>query len=323
MFKYRWIVPVLLSIILSIYLYSGRLPSTSKSTPAGLLLRPLTKTLSTGITTNTRLFQLVPNPAIYILDYQTLHDQGETFNRIAVFLEFKDAPKDRVLDDVALATFLARHQQNPDTVFFGHDYRAADLVRFFATAQASGVELNTAETKLREVLIQLDFMRMQTGKPVMVAPEKALISVTQPQPDNPATRENEAVTSSTRRTVLSHELSHGEFFTHPAYAVYCQTFWREKLTVHQRAAFTRFLADQGYDIDNTALLINEFQAYLAYSGDDGKFFRSDVVKDLTGAEIACLRERFLAYSPALFKPLVEHQGRCTPPPLLTGRGNGN
>ena len=37
-------------------------------------------------------------------------------------------------------------------------------------------------------------------------------------------RTNETITETTRATMLHHELSHGEFFSDPAYAVYVHAF---------------------------------------------------------------------------------------------------
>jgi hypothetical protein len=121
-----------------------------------------------------------------------------------------------------------------------------------------------------------------------------------------------------RKTILSHELGHGEFFTNPDYARYCDDFWHQHLSAAQRVAFTRFLSlVQHYNARNEYLLINEFQAYLAYSGVDGYFFGYDVVVGIGAGEMAQLRDQFIAHSPARFRPIqaTEIAERQHPPPL--------
>jgi hypothetical protein len=249
-------------------------------------------------------FQLRENPRIHVLDYESLHAQGQALNRIAAFLEWQEAPKSRVLDDQALAAMIERTSENPDTLFFGHDYRAADLVHFFNSARLSGIALNEEEQALLALLLEAEFMRSDRGRFSSIPPEKVLIAIPSVQADNPRSPQNESITQSMRVTILSHELGHGEFFTNPDYARYCEDFWRNTLSAPQREAFTRFLSlAQHYDARNERLLINEFQAYLAYSGIDGDFFGYDVVAGISAEEMKRLRERFIAHSPANFRPL--------------------
>jgi hypothetical protein len=252
------------------------------------------------------LFQLAENPRIHVLDYESLHVQGRALNRIAAFIEWREAPKERVLDDQALTQMIERTSENPDTLFFGHDYRATDLARFFTSAQRSGILLNEEEQSLLALLIDQGFMRADREGFTIIPPEKVLIAIPRTQADNPKTPQNESITTPMRKTILSHELGHGEFFTNPDYVQYCKDFWRDSLSVSQREAFTRFLASvQHYDVRNEYLLINEFQAYLAYSGVDGYFFGYDVVAGISAEEMAQLRKQFIAHSPAHFRPVQE------------------
>lgn len=288
-----------------------------KSPPKIIPLPPASAPLSQGISpekasfeaivnathNGTALFQLAENPRIYVIDYESLHVQGRALNRIAAFVEWQEAPKDQVLDDKALATLLERTSENPATLFFGHDYRATDLARFFTAVQRSGVVLNEEERALQALLLGQNFMRAGKDGFIPISPEKVLVSIPKEQDDDPQTPQNESVTWLMRRTILSHELSHGEFFTNPNYARYCEEFWHHQLSDAQRAGFMRFLSSaQHYDVRNETLLINEFQAYLVYSGMDGIFFRYDAVPGIDETEMLRLRERFLTHSPALFKP---------------------
>lgn len=252
------------------------------------------------------LFQLAENPLIHVLDYESLHMQGRTFNRIAALIEWHEAPKEEVLDDQALARMIEGTSENPDTLFFGHDYRATDLARFFNIAQRSGIELNEEEQALLSLLLDRGFLRTDSDGFRIIPPEKVLIAIPRTQADNPQTSQSESVTMSMRKTILSHELGHGEFFTNPDYARYCENFWRNSLSVSQREAFTRFLSStQHYDAQNESLLINEFQAYLAYSGVDGYFFGYDVVAGIRAEDMARLREQFIADSPTRLRPHAE------------------
>ena len=250
----------------------------------------------------TALFQLAENPRIYVLDYGSLQVQGQTFNRIAAFIEWQEAPKEQVLNDRGLAMLIEHASENPATLFFGHDYRATDLARFFTVAQRSGVVLNEKERALQALLLDQGFMRAGKTGFIPIPPEKVLVSIPKEQDDNPQTPQNESVTWLMRRIILSHELSHGEFFTNPDYARYCEEFWHHQLSDAQRKGFIRFLSSaQHYDVHNETLLINEFQAYLVYSGTDGTFFRHDAVPDIDETEMLRLRKQFLTHSPALFK----------------------
>lgn len=288
-----------------------------RSPPKIIPIPPVSAPLSQGITpkktsfetivsathSGTSLFQLVENPRIYVLDYESLHVQGRTLNRIAAFIEWQEAPKEQVLDDRALAMLIEHVSENSATLFFGHDYRMTDLARFFTVAQRSGVVLNEDERALQALLLDQGFMRAGKTGFIPIPPEKVFVSIPKEQGDDPKTSQNESVTWLMRRTILSHELSHGEFFTNPDYARYCEEFWHHQLSDAQRAGFIRFLSSaQHYDVRNETLLINEFQAYLVYSGTDGIFFRYDAVTGIDETEMLRLRERFITYSPALFKP---------------------
>ena len=264
------------------------------------------------------LFQLTENPRIHVLDYENLQAQGRALNRIAAFIEWQDAPKERVLDDQALAEMIERTSENHDVLFFGHDYRAADLARFFTAVQRSGIVLNEEERALLALLLDQGFMRADQDGFSIITPEKVLVAIPRAQSDSSKAPQNESVTMPMRKTILSHELGHGEFFTNPDYARYCQDFWYQQLSAAQRAAFSRFLSSvQHYDGGNEALLINEFQAYLAYSGVDGYFFGYDVVAGIGAEEMAQLRDQFITHSPAHFRPAQETETaeRQHPPAL--------
>jgi hypothetical protein len=209
--------------------------------------------------------------------FPNLHQQAVTLNRIAVFVEYAKAPRDRVLDDAALREAIAAGRVSFDDFYEGHDYRAADLARFFATADADGVMLNDAEKHLRANLNQLGAAPPGYG---------ALISL-------PGA--GDGVDAPTRAAILRHELSHGLYFTDTAYAAMVTSFWQNTMSAQQRDGFRRFLGDGHYDTSNDDLIRNEMQAYLIHT-HNARYF-APAAAGLTDADAASLRAAFLIAMP--------------------------
>lgn len=211
-------------------------------------------TIRDHVARNLTVFRFAPAPAIVVLDFPTLALQGATLNRVAALVEKAGLPRDRVLDDAALAAAIRAGGDTPETYYFGHDYAAGSLARFFALADADRVALNAAEEWLRTLLRQLGWF----------APGAVGALITLPRVPQPAVA---ALDTAARATILRHELSHGLFFTAPAYAAYVQRFWDTALSDDERAAVRRFLGTQGYDVANPELIRNEMQAYLLFTPD--------------------------------------------------------
>jgi hypothetical protein len=85
--------------------------------------------------------------------FPSLAAQGATLNRAAALVEKAGLPRDRLLDGVELAAAIARSGDTPETWYLGHDYRSADLARFFALAERDRVALTEAELWLREQFV--------------------------------------------------------------------------------------------------------------------------------------------------------------------------
>jgi hypothetical protein len=228
---------------------------------------------------DTLLYRFTADPAIVVALFPSLHEQALTLNRIAVFLEYAGAPRTRVLDDASLHETIAEGHMQFDYFYDGHDYRAADLARFFATADADGVALNASEKHLRADIARLRGTRLGFG---------ALISLPQAGAD--------ALDAATRAAILRHELSHGLYFTDPAYAAVVAKFWQTTMTDQERANFRHFLGNGRYDTTNDDLVRNEMQAYLIHTPDP-RFF-SPAAAGLSDAEVASLRAAFVAAMPA-------------------------
>ena len=164
-----------------------------------------------------------------------------------------------------------------ETFYYGHDYPAEALVRFFALADAQHIQLDPQEERLRALLRQLGW-----SGPNAVG---GLISL-------PAVGSAPNVTMAARTSILRHELSHGEFFSDPDYAAYVHNFWLTALTEAERANVRKFLASEDYDVTDEVLMYNEMQAYLMFTRDP-KFFRPELV-GLTPGRLADIQARFLA-----------------------------
>jgi hypothetical protein len=223
-----------------------------------------------------QVYRLKPAPDIRVLLFSSLTLQGETLNRIGAFVEKAGLPRDRVVDDRELATAIAKGHDSVETYYYGHDYRAADLARFFATAGADHTVLRPEEVALRQVL-------QREG---LLAPGAVGAIISLPPPGNDGIRDTQG-----RAAILRHEISHGVYFTEPAYAAYVRRFWDTGMTEAEREKFRRFLGGEGYDTGNDDLMRNETQAYLVFTPD--KRFFSAAAVDLSDAETAALQRKFL------------------------------
>jgi len=232
------------------------------------------------------VFRFAPNPDIVVLDFPTLLEQGLMLNRVAALVEKAGLPRDRVLTDTELDAAIRQHGDTIETFYYGHDYPASALTRFFELADRNHVQLNGQEEKLRHLLQQLGWLTPGI--------HGGLISIPQVGADA-------NVTMSARSSILRHELSHGEFFSNPAYADYVRRFWQANLTEKERTGMRRFLGSQEYDVADEDLMLNEMQAYLMFTLDPHFFRPADVgmteerrnqlqAEFLRGLDVAWLRD---------------------------------
>jgi hypothetical protein len=226
------------------------------------------------------VFRFSSNPRVLILDFPSLAEQGRMFNRIAALTEKAGLPRDRVLDDSALDAAIRDSGATPATYYDGHDYSAADVMRFFAFAQRDGIALTAEEHRLRTLALREGW----TGPGV----SGAVISI-------PRAGAAAALDRTARSVILHHELSHGEYFTVPEYAAHTRRFWQQTLTEQERGRFRRFLAASGYDTGNEDLVTNEMQAYLVHTRDPSTFNAAMV--GMSEAQFKALRAAFIAAMP--------------------------
>jgi hypothetical protein len=239
------------------------------------------QTILNHVATRLTVFRFADNPRILVLDFASLREQGLMLNRVAALVEKAGLPRDRVLTDAELDAAIRAGGDTVETFYLGHDYSAAALARFFALADAGHIKLDPQEEKLRTLLQQLGWFAPGVSA--------GLISL-------PAVGSDGRITLAIRAAILRHELSHGEFFSDPAYAAYVHKFWLTQLTAEERAGVRQFLASEEYDDKVEELMYNEMQAYLMFTRDPA-FFRPEMA-GLSPARLAELQSRFLAGMPA-------------------------
>jgi len=226
------------------------------------------------------IFRFAANPRIVVLDFPSLRMQGLMLDRVAALIEKAGLPRDRVVDEADLLAAIHAHGDTISTYYYGHDYSAADLARFFALAEEDHIALNPEEQRLHALMSQLGWFAPGV--------RAALITL-------PRLGANPYVTREARDVILTHELSHGEFFSDPAYAAYVREFWRNDLTASERAGMRRFLGKEEYDTTDRELMLNEMQAYVMFTRDPAFFRAADI--GISDARRAALQRSFLAGMP--------------------------
>ncbi len=241
------------------------------------------------------VFRCRDAPSVLVLSFPSLSQQGDMLDRLAAFVEKAGLPRDRVLADAELDAAIRQSGDTRETYYYGHDYRAADAARFFAVADRDHIVLNAEEERLRALLKRAGMLT-----PGAVG---ALISI-------PPLTDSQQIDASSRATILHHELSHGVFFTDPAYAAYARNFWFKVLNDVQRAGFRRFLGTEGYDTANEDLMLNEAQAFLVHT-EDNRYFSPDHA-GLSVEAAARLRAIFVSGMPDRWLMTATKTARSSP-----------
>lgn len=226
------------------------------------------------------VFRFADDRRILVLDFASLYQQGMTLNRVAALIEKAGAPRNRVLPNDELLAAIQADGSTVANYYYGHDYSAPALRRFFELADAEKIALGPDEAWLRHLLDQVGWS----------APGAAggLISI-------PAVGADPNVTLSARYAILHHELSHGLFFSDPDYAGFVHDFWNAALNDDERAGVRKFLGSEGYDTTFEELMYNEMQAYLMFTRDPAFFTPARV--GMTPQRLADLQTQFLRRMP--------------------------
>jgi hypothetical protein len=233
-----------------------------------------------GAADDLAVFRFAANPRIVVLDFASLRDQGLMLNRTAALVEKTGLPRDRLLTDPELDAAVHASGDTVETYYYGHDYGAASLVRFFALADRDNIRLRDGEAALRRLVRQEGWFDAAT--------RAALISIPQAGAD-------EHVTLSARATILHHELSHGEYFTNPAYAAFVHQFWAQTVGPTEREQIRSYLHSAGYDAGLEDVMENEAQAYLMFTNSP-EFFTPEMF-GMSAERVAELRAGFFQAMP--------------------------
>lgn len=240
------------------------------------------------VTKRFTVFRFRPDPLILVVDCPGLREQGMMFDRLAALIEKAGEPRDRVLSEAEFKAVLAAVHSTVGTYYYGDDYPASAMRRFFRLAAAEKLTLTPEELRLKHILHRAGFLKPGANG--------AVISIPQAGPGH-------RVTLHVRAVILRHELSHGAFFTLPAYRKFVYHFWNDVMTGQERAGFQAFLAREGYDPNEHELIVNETQAYLVFTRDR-EFFRASAV-GLSPATVNALRATFIATMPDFWlRPLA-------------------
>lgn len=256
----------------------------------------LTELLQAAPSTRMRWARFKANPAVLVIEYPNLYEQGLAMNRLAAMFEKRMARRDRVPTDAELADLMRRSGDSVASFYQGHDYPAAKVARFFSLAETQRVTLNPQELQLRSLMLEAELISRSTAAAFQPVSSQAVVSFTGVQPDDPATAADERVDGVRREAVLRHELSHGEFFTNPAYRAHCTKFWRQALRESERRLFSAYLKGLDYNPADEELMANETQALLMHTPDARAFNASNL--GISDAALAQLRARFRVGEPS-------------------------
>lgn len=201
------------------------------------------------------MVRLRENPRIFVLLFPDLDIQAATLNRVAALVEKASLPRDRVVDGAELAQAIAAAGEQAATWYLGHDYRGADIARFFRLAAAQDIPLTEGERWLAARFAEARALVPATA-------EIALISVANP---------DHRFDAEARNAILRHEIGHGQFFTRPDVAAHVRMVWADRFNAATRDAFRGFLGREGYDTANEELMANEAMAFLLFTPDP-RFF---------------------------------------------------
>ena len=193
---------------------------------------------------------------ILILLTKTYAVQAQYLTRLAFFVE-KQGYRGTILTEQEA---LRLHGWN------AHDYAPQDLANFFNLASAENFPLSAKELELRQKLIAQKLL-IPTSAGHWKAGQGALLGISDESPPP------------LRSFLLTHESFHGLYFTTPQYRQTVAQIWSQ-LPSACRQQFRNFLAQAHYDVTDSPLVVNEFQAYSLQQYSDGwsDFFTDKVLK---------------------------------------------
>jgi hypothetical protein len=233
-----------------------------------------------------RIHRLTDVPGVLIFDYPSYMAQAVALNRVAALVEKRHLPRDRIVARDELDRYIRARGGRYITFYYGHNYDPGELARFFGLAAADGVALTPGERDLRRALLAEDVIRETADGVAPGAGAAYVVSLVAADAPDVAPEFGERA----RRVALAHELGHAWYAVNAPYRRYARAFWYDAMTDGERAAFRGFLARRSYDTSNEALVIDEAQAFLAFTPDAGVV--NDDALGLPQGRLAQLRARF-------------------------------
>ncbi len=210
-------------------------------------------------------FLLSDLPRVLVLPQPDLRQQGQVFGRMVAFMEKAGLPRTRVPTQVELEQWRQRSGQGIERLTLGNNLEACRLARFYNLAHWQGEPLSADESSLLDKLLR---WRVLARTPNGYVPgEGAVIVLSFPLASELPGCESCRVSEADSRTILAHEYQHAKHAVDPALRHYTEWYWFNRTSVLLRSHVLRFLERRGYDTAQQPLVLDEFHAFLAQSGD--------------------------------------------------------
>jgi len=177
-------------------------------------------------------------PETLIIDFKTRDIQDRFVKRLVFFLE-KKGFRGSLLSNEELE---GRHGWN------ANNFLPEDLARFFNKAQDEAFNLNPEEKDLRQALIAWGVLQLDAHNRLQGGPG-GLLSLAKDMSED------------TRRLLFNHEAMHGVFYKSEVLRTLSEDLWTH-LDQNAKAFIQRYFDYMQYDVKDSYLMVNEYQAYL-------------------------------------------------------------
>ena len=180
-------------------------------------------------------------PDVLVFDTRNYDAQKRLFHRLAFFTE-KKGYRGKLHPYPAIWNL---HGWN------AHNYHAEGLADFFETARKTSFRLNGEEIWLRDYLVSQGILK-EAGGSYLPGTGGVLGISRESLPAH-------------RRLLMAHEAFHGVFYGMPGFRRLAEETWKA-LPREQKDFWLFFFSWMNYDITDSYLMVNEFQAYLLQQG---------------------------------------------------------
>ncbi|WP_232535942.1 hypothetical protein [Borrelia sp. A-FGy1] len=188
-------------------------------------------------------FNLIADPAIYVLKFKKLKDQSLMLKRLAFFTEKKNF----------IGKILSNKELENKKGWTGHNYRLEDIIIFFNMAKKLNIKLNKEEIILRNIIIANKLVNIENHTLKVKNKSRNIAFATY--------SEDKTISRDAQMIILMHEILHMHFFTDNNISKSVSTFWNQNILKKDKKAWIKFLDSKDYYIKSNNLVINEFYAY--------------------------------------------------------------